>query len=37
MALTYEPQNALYKEKLKQVQDTLHEESRREGKAFKIT
>jgi len=35
MALTYEPQNALYKEKLKEVQDRLYEESR--GKAFKIT
>ena len=35
MALTYEPQNALYKEKLTLVQDRLYEESR--GKAFKIT
>jgi curved DNA-binding protein CbpA len=35
MALTYEPQNALYKEKLAEVQARLHEESR--GKAFKIT
>jgi curved DNA-binding protein CbpA len=35
MALTYEPQNALYKEKLTLVQERLHEESR--GKAFKIT
>ena len=35
MALTYEPQNALYKEKLKEVSDRLYEESR--GKAFKIT
>jgi curved DNA-binding protein CbpA len=37
MALTYEPQNPLYKEKLAQVQDLLHEEDRRTGKAFKIT
>ena len=35
MALTYEPQNALYKEKLTEVQARLYEESR--GKAFKIT
>jgi len=35
MALTYEPQNALYKEKLTGVQARLYEESR--GKAFKIT
>ena len=35
MALTYEPQNALYKEKLTDVQARLYEESR--GKAFKIT
>jgi curved DNA-binding protein CbpA len=35
MALTYEPQNALYKEKLAEVQARLYEESR--GKAFKIT
>ena len=35
MALTYEPQNALYKEKLTLVQGRLYEESR--GKAFKIT
>jgi hypothetical protein len=35
MALTYEPQNALYKEKLTGVQAQLYEESR--GKAFKIT
>jgi DnaJ domain len=35
MALTYEPQNALYREKLTEVQARLHEESR--GKAFKIT
>ena len=34
MALTYEPQNALYKEKLTEVQARLYEESR--GKAFKI-
>ena len=31
----YEPQNALYKEKLTDVQARLYEESR--GKAFKIT
>jgi hypothetical protein len=35
MALTYEPQNALYKEKLSEVQARLFEETR--GKAFKIT
>jgi DnaJ-class molecular chaperone len=35
MALTYEKENALYKEKLTLVQERLHEESR--GKAFKIT
>jgi DnaJ domain len=35
MALTYEPQNALYKEKLAQVQEKLYEASR--GNAFKIT
>ena len=35
MALTYEPQNALYKEKLTELQARLFEESR--GKAFKIT
>jgi DnaJ-class molecular chaperone len=35
MALTYEPQNALYKEKLAEVQARLYQESR--GKAFKIT
>ena len=34
MALTYEPQNALYKEKLTELQARLFEESR--GKAFKI-
>jgi curved DNA-binding protein CbpA len=37
MALTYEKDNALYKEKLTLVQDKLHEEYRREGKQFKIT
>jgi len=37
MALTYERENALYKEKLTLVQDQLHEQFRREGKAFKIT
>ncbi|HEY1908617.1 MAG TPA: J domain-containing protein [Myxococcaceae bacterium] len=35
MALTYEPQNALYKEKLTLVKERLYEETR--GKAFKIT
>jgi len=35
MALTYEKDNALYKEKLTLVQERLHEESR--GQAFKIT
>jgi hypothetical protein len=37
MALTYEKDNALYKEKLTLVQEKLHEEFRREGKQFKIT
>jgi DnaJ domain len=35
MALTYEKENALYKEKLTLVQERLNEENR--GKAFKIT
>jgi DnaJ-class molecular chaperone len=35
MALTYEPQNTLYKERLAAVQDQLYEASR--GKQFKIT
>jgi len=34
MALTYEPQNALYKEKLAEVQAKLFEASR--GDVFKI-
>jgi DnaJ-class molecular chaperone len=37
LALTYESQNTLYKDKLAQVQERIHEEFRREGKAFKIT
>jgi DnaJ-domain-containing protein 1 len=37
MALTYEPQNARYKEKLKEAQDKLLEESRKSGSQFKIT
>jgi hypothetical protein len=37
LALTYEPQNPLYKDKLSQVQEKIHEEFRRGGKAFKIT
>jgi DnaJ-class molecular chaperone len=37
LALTYESQNTLYKDKLAQVQEMIHEEFRREGKAFKIT
>lgn len=37
LALTYEPQNTLYKDKLALVQERIHEEFRREGKAFKIT
>ncbi|MGA9522006.1 MAG: DnaJ domain-containing protein, partial [Myxococcaceae bacterium] len=36
MALTFEPSNALYKEKLKETQDRLLEESRSDGGAFKI-
>jgi DnaJ-class molecular chaperone len=36
MALTYEPQNALYKEKLKDVQQKLYERSKEQGQAFKI-
>ena len=37
MALTYERDNALYKEKLTLVQEKLHEEHQREGNQFKIT
>jgi DnaJ-class molecular chaperone len=37
LALTYEPQNTLYKDKLALVQERVHEAFRREGKAFKIT
>ena len=36
MALTYEPANARYKEKLAEVQKVLLEESRKQGDAFKI-
>ena len=36
MALTFEPQNARYKEKLKEAQDKLLEESRKSGSQFKI-
>jgi hypothetical protein len=35
MALTYEKENALYKEKLALVQEQLHTQSR--GQQFKIT
>jgi DnaJ-class molecular chaperone len=36
MALTYEPANSRYKEKLAEVQKVLLEESRKQGDAFKI-
>jgi DnaJ-class molecular chaperone len=36
MALTFEPANARYKEKLAEVQKVLQEESRNKGDAFKI-
>lgn len=36
MALTYEPSNALYKERLAEVQKALNEESKARGDAFKI-
>lgn len=36
MALTYEPQNARYKEKLEAAQKELHDEIKRTGGAFKI-
>ena len=36
MALTYEPSNARYKEKLAEVQKVLTEEARKQGDAFKI-
>jgi DnaJ-class molecular chaperone len=36
MALTYEPANARYKEKLAEVQKVLLEEARKQGDAFKI-
>ncbi len=36
MALTYEPANARYKEKLAEVQKVLQEEARKQGDAFKI-
>ncbi|WP_235216992.1 J domain-containing protein [Archangium violaceum] len=36
MALTYEPANTRYKEKLAEVQKVLLEESRKQGDAFKI-
>ena len=36
MALTYEPTNARYKEKLAEVQKVLQDEARKQGEAFKI-
>ncbi len=36
MALTYEPSNARYKEKLTQAQDKVHQETRTSGGSFKI-
>jgi DnaJ-class molecular chaperone len=36
MALTYEPSNARYKEKLAEVQKVLLDEARKQGDAFKI-
>jgi hypothetical protein len=36
MALTFEPQNARYKEKLNEVQQKVHEEFKKSGQSFKI-
>jgi curved DNA-binding protein CbpA len=36
MAITYEPSNARYKEKLSEAQKKLNEESKSKGEAFKI-
>jgi hypothetical protein len=36
MALTYEPANTRYKEKLAEVQKVLQDEARKQGDAFKI-
>jgi DnaJ domain len=36
MALTFEPSNARYKEKLNEVQQKLHEEQKKQGHSFKI-
>jgi DnaJ-class molecular chaperone len=36
LALTYEPANALYKQKLEEAQAKLYEEYKRQGKGFRI-
>jgi len=36
MALTFEPSNARYKEKLLEIQQKLHDEQKKQGHAFKI-
>lgn len=36
MALTFEPSNARYKEKLSEIQQKLHDEQKKQGHAFKI-
>jgi DnaJ-class molecular chaperone len=36
MALTFEPQNARYKEKLNEAQQKVHEEFKKSGQSFKI-
>ena len=36
MAVTYEPSNALYKEKLAEAQQKIYEEMKQKGEAFKI-
>ena len=36
MALTFEPSNARYKEKLAELQQRVHEEFKKQGHAFKI-
>jgi len=36
MALTFEPSNARYKEKLSEVQQRVHEEYKKSGQSFKI-
>ena len=36
LALTYEPTNPLYKQKLEEAQAKLYEEYKRSGKGFRI-